>query len=334
LLVASQALLQRGDLGSAKFFLEKATVIAETEDDPDLIGRCYLSRGILADSQGHTDDSIRFFGVASESFAKVRQFDGLLETATRKAIAEERQGRVTAAIETLTFLQMESMAGGNEKAVAEASAQKCRLHTILKQLPEAKEAFGIASGLSKEHDKPSDLARLDMLEAGILDMEGNAERAVETYNKAFKFYSGNRGNVAAANCRFNAALILSGQGHHEKSNALLIDAAFYYAQSGSPTGAANAIGAQGANYLAMKNLPVAKVLLEQAAVMHELGGNMMRAAENQILLGILYRQLGNENTSEIHLSKAVDLFKRCGLEEEGLKRSRMTRESIPLGKQK
>jgi hypothetical protein len=66
--------------------------------------------------------------------------------------------------------------------------------------------------------------------------------------------------------------------------------------------------------------------------MHELGGNMMRAAENQILLGDLHRQLGSQETSEVHLTKAVELFKKCGLEQEGLKRSRITRESVPLGK--
>jgi hypothetical protein len=92
------------------------------------------------------------------------------------------------------------------------------------------------------------------------------------------------------------------------------------------------MGSQGANYLAINNLPVAKFLLEQTAVMHHLGGNMMRAAENQILLGDLYRRLGSQETSEIHLTKAIELFKNCGLKEEGLKRSRATRESVPLGK--
>lgn len=332
LLVASQSLLQRGDLDSAKAFLEKATQIAKSKDNAVLIGRCYSLRGMAADTQGKSDDSIHFYGIAAKSFAEIRQYDALLEVASRKAVAEERQGRIPAAIETLSFLQWEAMAGGSEKTLAEASAQKCRLHSIIRELPEAREAFVIASGLLKPQGNASDLARLEMLEAAILGMEGNAERAVEMYSSAFKFYSGIRDNLNAANCRFNAALVLSNLNKHDESNNFLIEAAFHYALSGSATGTANSIGSQGANYLAMNNLPVAKVLLEQAAAMQTLGGNMMRAAENQIMLGDLHRQLGSEKKSEIHLTKAVELFKNCGLEQEGLKRSCITRESVPLGK--
>ncbi|MGL4399891.1 MAG: hypothetical protein ACRCXD_08480 [Luteolibacter sp.] len=332
LLVASQALLQLGDFDSAKVFLEKATKIAKSGDHANLMGRCYLMRGMAADAQGLSDDSIRFFGVAATSFAKIRQYDALLEVTSRKAVAEERQGRIPAAIETLSLLQTEAVAGGSEKTLAEASAQKCRLHSIIRQLPEAREAFGIASSLLKPQGRAFDLARLEMLEAAILGMEGNTDRAVKMYDSAFKYYSGIRDNLNSANCRFNAALIQSSRGNHDYSNILLIEATFHYALNGSATGTANAIGSQGANHLAMNHLSAAKVLLEQAAVMHDLGGNMMRAAENQILLGDLHRRLGSQKVSEVHLTKAVELFGKCGLEQEGLTRSRITRESVPLGK--
>lgn len=332
LLFASQALMQKGDLALAEGFLVKATEIAAAEDNPDLMGRSYYSRGMVAENLGKSDDSIRFYGKAAEAFAKIKQYEALLETASRKAVAEERQGRIPAALETLTLLQMEALAGGGEKALADASVQKCRLHTILNQLPEAKQAFGLADSLLKPQGKPADLARLDMLEAGILGMEGKADRAVEMYNTAFRFYAGDREYAIAANCRFNAAIILSGEGKHERSNALLVEAAFHYAQSGSPTGTANAIAMQGANYLDMRNLAVAKVLLEQGAAMQEMGGNLMRAGESQFLLGVLQRHLGDAKASEMHLAKATDYFRKCGLEEEGLKRSRATRKSVPLGK--
>jgi tetratricopeptide (TPR) repeat protein len=332
LLVASQSLLQRSDLDSAKAYLQKATEIAESEGNAELTGRCYAMRGMVADAQGKSDDSIRYFGAAAIAFAKIRRYDELTEVASRKAIAEERQGRIPAAIETLLFLQTEAMAGGSEKTLAAASTQKCRLHSIIRQLPEARVEFDIASGLLKPQGKASDLARLEMLEAAIFGLEGNTDRAVKMYDSAFRFYSGIRENLTAANCRFNAGLILSQKEQHDRSNTLLVEAAFHYALGGSATGTANSLGSQGANYLAMNNLPVARVLLEQTAVMHELGGNMMRSAENQILLGDLYRRLGNQETSEIHLTKAIELFKKCGLEQEGLERSRATRESVPLGK--
>jgi len=60
----------------------------------------------------------------------------------------------------------------------------------------------------------------------------------------------------------------------------------------------------------------------------------MRAAEDQIMLGALSRQRGNKAESEIHFEKATGLFKRCGLEEEGPKRSKAVRESIPMGASK
>lgn len=314
LLFASQSLLQRGDLDSAKDFLEKATKIAESEENAEIVGRCYAMRGMVADAQGKSDDSIRYFGAAAHSFAKIRQYDELMEVASRKAVAEERQGRIPAAIETLSFLQKEAVEGGSEKALAEASAQKCRLYSIIRQLPEARVEFDIASGLLKPQRKAPDLARLEMLEAAIFGLEGNTGRAVTMYDSAFRFYSGSQ------------------KGQHDQSNTLLVEAAFHYALGGSATGTANSLGSQGANYLAMNQLSVARVLLEQTAVMHEMGKNMMRAAENQILLGDLHRRLGSQETSEIHLKMAVELFKNCGLEEEGMKRIRRTRESVPLGK--
>ena len=336
LMFASQVLMQRGDLESADRFLIKAEVIAEAEGgkNPSLIGRCTLLQGASAEAQGKIDEARVQFGHAVASFAKARQYDGLLEASTRMAVLEERRGRLPAAIETLAFLQQEALAGGNQKVFAEASAQKSRLHSILKQLPEAKAAFAIANSFLGPSGTPADIARLDMLEAGVLGLEENFPGAVRLLEKSFKFYSTNRNPVQAANCRFNAGLILAGQGQFVDSNKLLVEAAFYYAQSGSPTGTANAIGSQAGNYLTMKNLPVAEAMLGQAAAMHELGGNMMRAAEDQIMLGALSRQRGNKAESEIHFEKATGLFKRCGLEEEGPKRSKAVRESIPMGASK
>ncbi len=328
---ASQLLVQRGDLESAERLLTKAVAIAREEEarNPSLMGRCSFMQGVLAEARGDLEQARDFFGRAAVSLAKTRQYEGLLDAGTRKAVVEEKQGRLPAALETLAFLQEEGIAGNNQRVLGEASAQKARLHSILHQLPEARQAFIIANSILGPKGTPEEIARLDTIEARILGMEGSFSESVELYEKSFKFYIHDRKPAEAANCRFNAALILGGQGELDESNKLLGEATFYYAQGGSATGVANAIGSQGVNYLAMKNFPVARILLLQAVAMHELGGNMMRAAESQIILGSLNRQIGNVDESEDYLERAMEFFKKCGLEEEGKRRCEAVRALVP-----
>lgn len=333
LMSAAMTLIQRGDFVPAERLLKQAEQIAIREEgrDPALLGRCSFFQGKVAETLGK-GNAIEFFGRASISFARVRQYEMLMASSGAKAVLEEKQGRVPAAILSLEFARGSAALGKHRPTVAEASAQLSRLHSILRQSPEARESFETARDILKPGGTPGDLARLGMLEAAILDMEGKAAAALKLLEKSFLYYSGNREPGIAANCRFNAGLILSKQADIEGSNKLLVEAAFFYAQSGSATGVANAMGQRGNNYLALGDISAAKALILQASVMHEMGGNLMRTAESKLSLGELERKQGRTKESDQYLKSAADLYERCGLKEEGMKKCDLVRKSVSLVK--
>jgi tetratricopeptide (TPR) repeat protein len=316
-LVAAQVLLQRGDLARAESSLDKAGSIAESLKDPDLIGRCCMMRGGVAEMKGDLVGASKQWDIAAQRFDECRQFQGVLEASSRKAIAEERQGRHVDSIKTLAFLRDVAVRENLPDMLAEASAQKARLHVILTQTKEAKESYAIADQILRPAGTPPDLARLDTLNAGILGLEGQNDEALKLLDKSFKFYASNNNSYLAGNCRYNGALILQTLKKPDESNAWLSDAIYYYSAGGQPGGVANAIAAQGGNYLEMNSPAVAETLLQQAYRMHQIGGNSLRKAEVNIALARCYQRMGLIEKVEPALLKAAEFFNASGLEERG-----------------
>lgn len=316
-LVAGQILLQRGDLARAEFYLDKAAAIAEAVQDADLIGRSSLMKGIIAEAKGDLADASKQWGIAAMRFNECGQFQGLQEASSRKAVAEERQGRYVDSIETLAFLRDVAFRENLPDILAEASAQKARLHVILTQKREAEESYVIADQILRPAGKPADLARLDTLKAGILGLEGKNDEALKLLDRSFKFYVSSKNSSMAANCRYNGALIFHEQKKPEESNVWLSDAIYHYAAAGQPGGVANAIAAQGGNYLEMNSPVVAEALLQQAYRMQEIGGNLLRKAEIKVALARSYQMLGMIEKVEPALSQASEFFSASGLEKRG-----------------
>lgn len=317
LIVAAQVLLQRGDLANGSSYLDKANVIAESLGNPDLIGRCSLLKGVIAESKGDLRGASELWGTAAIRFDESKQFEPMHEATTRKAVVQERQGLYLDAVETLKFSQTVAIRENLLDILADASAQRARLHLILAQLPEAKESYMIAEQLLRPTGKPLEMARLDTLNAGILGLEGKNDEAIPLLDKAFKFYVAANNIYLAGNCRYNGALMLRELKKYEESNSWLSDSIYYYSAGGQPGGVANALAAQGGNFLYLKKPEVAEALLQQAYRIQEIGGNKMRKAEIKIALARSYQNMGMAEKVEPALSEAAEYFKAVGQEERG-----------------
>ena len=317
LLIAAQILLQRGDLANGVSYLDKASVIAEGLSNSDLLGRCSLLKGVVAESKGDLKGAAQSWGVAAVQFDESKQFEALHEANTRKAVVQERQGLYLDAVETLKYSQTVASRENLSAILADASAQKARLHLILAQLREAKDSYMTAEQLLRPAGKANDIARLDTLNAGILNLEGKNDEAIPLLDKAFKFYVSTNNIFLAGNCRYNGALMLQKQKKYDESNSWLSDSIYYYAAGGQPGGVANALAAQGGNFLDLERPAVAEALLQQAYRIQEIGGNMMRKAEIKIALARSYQNMGVPAKVEPALSLAAEYFKATGQEERG-----------------
>lgn len=299
---------QHKEPGYAADYLAFLETISPDQRPSALNGQVAYLRGNLAYAAGDYEGALRFYRDAGAKFVDDEQW--YLNALIQQETVEHVHGLLAAAIDTTDRILVLAEKKQAQLLQGRFYYERGMLLYKLQRLDEATVAARQAADAFKGVNSQTGVAECEKLFGNLASGRGNLEEALKHYDDAYMVFKATGNMLEAANCRFNAGLVLGKQHEFQRAEASLDDGILLFTRAGALGGVGLCHQAKGDLALEKGDLLLAERELRDAERIFTETHDAYRLARTKMSFAGLYKKRNDPVAAADYRTQAELLYQK------------------------